>query len=78
MEGKTLIEPTIVSDDEDDEDDDIAFLADCKHSDILDADINTMLECYLNLPKIPGCRKGAVIRSPGTSHDGTTFVSDFV
>jgi hypothetical protein len=50
MAGKKLIEPVIVSDYEDDVE---AFFADCKSSGVLDAIINAILECYLNLPEIP-------------------------
>ena len=50
MEEKKLVEPAIVSEDEDDED---GFLASCKDSGCLDEDIYNMFECYLNLPKIP-------------------------
>jgi hypothetical protein len=50
MEGKELIEPSIVSDDEDNED---GFLASCKNSCCLDEDIYAIFECYLNLPEIP-------------------------
>jgi hypothetical protein len=48
-EGKKLIEPANISVEEDDEE---AFLADCEYSGIIDDDIHTMLECYLNLPEI--------------------------
>lgn len=50
MERKKLIKTIILSDDEDDKE---AFLMDCKFSGLLDDDINTILECYLNLPEIP-------------------------
>ena len=49
-EGKKLIEPAIVSDDEVHED---GFLASCEKSGCLDEDIYVIFECYLNLPEIP-------------------------
>ena len=48
-EGKKLVEPAIVSEDEDDKD---RFLAWCKDSGCLDKDIYSIFECYLNLPEI--------------------------
>ena len=47
---RKLTEPAVVSADVDDKK---AFLADCKNSGDLDADINGIIECYLNLPEIP-------------------------
>jgi hypothetical protein len=49
-EGKKLVEPTIVSDDEDNGE---GFLTDCENSGCLDDNSNAIIECYLNLPKIP-------------------------
>ena len=49
-ERKKLIEPAVVSDDEDDK---VGFLASCKNSGCLDKDIYAIFQCYLNLPKIP-------------------------
>jgi hypothetical protein len=49
-EGKKLVEPAVVSDDEDDDD---GFLASCEASGCLDEDIYNIFECYLNLPEIP-------------------------
>jgi hypothetical protein len=49
-EGKKLVEPAVVSDDEDDDE---GFLASCEASGCLDEDIYNIFECYLNLPEIP-------------------------
>jgi hypothetical protein len=50
VEGKKLVEPVVVSDDEDDED---GFLESYENSGCLDNNIYNIFECYLNLPKIP-------------------------
>ena len=50
MEGKKLVEPVVVSDDEDNGE---GFFASCKDSGCLDDDIYNIFECYLNLPEIP-------------------------
>ena len=49
-EGKKLIEPVVVSDEEDDKE---GLLTECRDSGCLDKDIYNIYECYLNLPKIP-------------------------
>ena len=46
-EGKPLVEPAVVSDDEDADD---AYFLDLDFSGIIDDDIQECLECYLNLP----------------------------
>ena len=50
IQGKKLIEPVIVSDDEDTEE---AFLIGFTYSGVLHRDINPVTECYLNLLEIP-------------------------
>ena len=49
-EGKKLIEPAFVSEDEDDED---GFLTSCEDSGCFNEEIYNIFECYLNLPEIP-------------------------
>ena len=49
-EGKKLVEPAIVSDEEDNNE---GFLALCEDSGCLDDNIYNIFECYLNLPEIP-------------------------
>ena len=49
-EGKKLVEPAIVSDDEDNGE---GFFAEWEDSGCLDEDIYNIFECYLNLPEIP-------------------------
>jgi len=50
MEGKKIVEHAIISEDEDEEE---AFSLIVNTPASLMNDINTMLECYLNLPEIP-------------------------
>ena len=47
-EGKPLVEPAIVSDEEDD---DSAYFLDQEYSGVVDNDIYNSLGCYLNLPE---------------------------
>ncbi len=49
MEGKKLVEPTEVSNEEEEE----AYFLDQEYSGLYDDDVLECIECYLNLPDIP-------------------------
>jgi hypothetical protein len=48
MEGKSLVDPAVVSDDEDE-----LYFLDQEYAGLDDSKIWETLECYLNLPEIP-------------------------